>query len=268
MLAFSNAKINLGLNILNKRADGYHNIESIFIPVNLYDVVEIIQSKKTTVTNYGKKINGPCEENLCYKAWELMHEKYDVKPINIHILKRIPMGAGLGGGSSNAAFTIMLINDLFNLNLSIDTLKSLSHKIGSDCSFFIENKPKLVKETGNILEDINLELAAYKIAIVNPKIHISTIEAYKNCIPKLSSNNLKEVIKLPVEDWEGKINNDFENWAFETYPSIKETKEKLYSLGAVFASMTGSGSTVIGLFKKNQSIDLQKTFLNYETFLV
>lgn len=252
MIAFSNAKINLGLNILNKRPDGFHDIESIFYPVRLSDVIEIIPNQKQdcTIHNSGIHIEVEKEKNLCYKAWKLMHEKYGIGGIDVFLFKKIPMGAGLGGGSSNATFIVTLINQLFSLKLSIENIKSLVALLGSDCPFFVENRPSFVSGTGNQIEPISLDLSKYHIYLIYPNVHISTIDAYKNCSPKPSVYDLKKALKEPLPKWKDFIKNDFEEWALDMYPLLKEVKNLLYQMGALYAAMSGSGSTMYGIFEE------------------
>lgn len=251
MIVFPNAKINIGLNIVEKRVDGFHNIESIFYPVlELFDVLEIIKSKELKFTSSGIDIPGNETDNLCLKAYHLIQADFDISPIHIHLHKVIPIGAGLGGGSADAAFTLKLLNQVFELNITDDELIDYARKLGSDCAFFIKNKPVYAFGKGDEFEDVALDLSNYEIKIEYPNIHIGTAEAYAGVKPTPSIKNLKNLIELPIEEWKTNIKNDFEGSIFPNHPQIKALKEKFYNEGAVYASMTGSGSAVFGIFKR------------------
>lgn len=252
MVVFPNAKINIGLNVVEKRSDGFHNIESIFYPVmELYDVLELIKSDQTGVEFVSTGIDIPVtegEKNLCEKAYDLLRNDFDISGVKTHLHKVIPIGAGLGGGSSDAAFMLKALNELFELNITNQELIKYAQKLGSDCAFFIENKPVYAYNKGDEFDFIGLDLSACEIKIKYPEIHISTVEAYAGIVPQLSSEQLKELIKQPIETWKEKIKNDFENSIFPNHPKIEELKAKMYHDGAKFASMTGSGSAVFGIF--------------------
>lgn len=251
MIVFPNAKINIGLNIVEKRPDGYHNIESIFYPVKeLYDVLEIVEANKLQFSSSGITIPGSESDNLCLKAYQLIQSDYKISPVHIHLHKVIPIGAGLGGGSSDAAFTLKALNQLFELNLTDDQLIGYARKLGSDCAFFIKNTPVYAFGKGDEFEAIVMDLTNYNIKIEYPNIHIGTAEAYAGVKPKPSSKSLKDLIKLPIENWKNSIKNDFEASIFLNYLQIKVLKEKFYNEGAIYASMTGSGSAVFGIFEK------------------
>jgi 4-diphosphocytidyl-2-C-methyl-D-erythritol kinase len=250
MILYPNAKINLGLNILSKRKDGFHNLISVFYPVyNYFDVLEIIPAKKFLFTSSG--INIPGKINLCEKAYDLMSSRYNIDPIHIHLHKKIPIGSGLGGGSSDASFVLKGINQLFNLNIDTKILENNSLEIGADCPFFIQNKVKLVSGVGDILNDIAIDLSEYEIRIINTGIHISTKDAFSEIICDDTNNSIQNLAILPIEKWKDIITNDFEKNLFKKYPKIKESKQKLYESGAVYSSMTGTGSAVYGVFKKS-----------------
>ena len=255
MICFPNAKINIGLNITSKRSDGFHEIQSIFYPVkNLQDGLEIVENKESDAiefTSSGIAISGNSNENLCVKAYHLIKKICDVPPIKIHLNKHIPIGAGMGGGSADAAFFIQLINKKFKLNLSYQQMFDAATTIGSDCAFFLENKPCYVKGRGEILQPIELDLSNYNLVIIYPNIHISTKEAYAGVVPKISEQNILDHIHKPVSEWSGFIYNDFEVSIFETHPQLKKIKQQLYTQGASYASMSGSGSTMFGLFKNS-----------------
>lgn len=249
MISFPNAKINIGLNVVSKREDGYHNLETIFYPVKLADALELVQSEKTVFTASGIEIDGNPENNLVYKAYQLLQTDFQIPPVKLHLHKVIPFGAGLGGGSSDAAFVFKMLNDYFKLKLSSTRLKSYAAKIGADCPFFIENKPAFATGIGDQLQAIKLDLSEYEILIIKPNISVSTPEAYRNVIPSESKFNLKDIEYLPIEKWKGAIENDFEKSVFKIYPEIGILKQNLYKMGAMYASMSGSGSAVFGIFR-------------------
>jgi 4-diphosphocytidyl-2-C-methyl-D-erythritol kinase len=252
MIVFPNAKINIGLNIVEKRADGFHNIETVFFPIGLSDILEINNSKQEfNFTNTGIIIEqGNASNNLCFKAYNLIKKNHTIKPVNIHLHKLIPSGAGLGGGSSNGSFTLKTINSLQNLAIDDSKLIDYAGKLGSDCPFFILNKPVFASGTGNIFESINLNLKGYYLVIVNPGIHVNTAKAYSQSKPEKPKHSLKELIVNPVEKWRDLICNDFETFVFREHPQIEKIKQTLYNSGAIYASMSGSGSSVFGLFKE------------------
>ncbi len=262
MIAFPPCKINLGLNVLSKREDGYHNLETIFYPVQRTDIIEIIPSEETTFTSSGISIPGEHSENLCLKAYQLLKDDFKIAPVKIHLHKIIPIGAGLGGGSSDAAHMLRLLNSIFKLSLSSDQLKQYAARLGSDCSFFVEDRPMLGTGKGEILEPIELSLKKYYLVLIKPPIHVSTREAYSGICPQQPTNKLSEVIQLPVREWKNSLKNDFEESVFNKYPAIEKIKIKLYSHGAVYASMSGSGSSVFGLFEK--SILLREKFIGLD----
>lgn len=249
MIVFPNAKINIGLNVVSKRDDGYHNLETIFFPVKLADALEFVEDGKTILTTSGIQINGEPDQNLVLKAFRLLQADFNLPSLHFHLHKVIPFGAGLGGGSSNAAFTLKMLNEYFNLGLTQQKLELYAAQIGADCPFFIQNKPTFATGIGNIFHHIDLNLADYEIVILKPNILVSTLEAYKNVIPRNPKFRLNEIIKTPVNDWKNLIVNDFEKSVFSKYPQIAELKQLLYDMGAGFASMSGSGSAVFGIFR-------------------
>ncbi|MGB0882814.1 MAG: 4-(cytidine 5'-diphospho)-2-C-methyl-D-erythritol kinase [Vicingaceae bacterium] len=251
MIVFPNAKINIGLNVVKKRQDGFHNIESIFYPIHdLCDVLEIVESESLKFTTTGISIPGSIDSNLCVKAYRLIKADFNIPFVKIHLHKIIPIGAGLGGGSADAAFTLKALNELFDLKLTSDELINYAQKLGSDCAFFIENKPVYAFHKGDEFEALAIDLSTFDIKIEYPNIHIGTAEAYSGITPKQPSECIKELIKTPISNWKQSIINDFENSVFPNHPEIKKVKEQMYANGAVFASMTGSGSAVFGIFKK------------------
>ena len=264
MITFPNAKINLGLSITEKRPDGYHNLETVFYPVALEDALEIRTSpeadKKFSLHQYGMEISGNPEDNLVVKAYLLLDKEFHLCPIEIHLYKHIPSGAGLGGGSSDAAFMLKLLNEHFQLNLSEDQLEIYAATLGADCAFFIRNAPTFAEGIGNIFSPIPLSLKGYQIVLVKPDIFVSTREAFARIKPHRQEIPLKEVIKRPIEEWKERMVNDFEESVFPQFPAIKEIKEKLYEVGAIYAAMTGSGSSVFGLFRPEDNKSVKEDF--------
>ena len=253
MVSFPNCKINIGLHVVNKRADGFHDIETIFYPVNLKDAVEIVEdkgkSKTVTYTQTGLSISGTADDNLCLKAYHLLKKDFpQLSNIKMHLHKTIPMGAGLGGGSADAAFTLKALNNRFDLQLSTEQLIDYALQLGSDCPFFIINKPCYATGRGEILEEFALDLSAYQILLVNPRIHINTGAAFSNIKTERKKHNLKDLVTMPIKEWQQNIYNDFEKSVFEVEPEIAEIKTELISNGALYSAMSGSGSTVFGIF--------------------
>lgn len=266
MICFPNAKINIGLNIIGKRVDGYHDIESIFYPINLCDVLEVIENTDSSDAvifhSTGIDIPGEPDANLCVKAYNLIAKDYSLPKIKIHLHKIIPIGAGLGGGSADAAFFIKLLNEKFDIGLSWGEQHNYARLLGSDCSFFITNKPAFAEGKGDKLELTNLNLKSYFLVVVHPRVHISTAEAYSMVVPAKPLHSLeKNSISLPVNKWKGVIKNDFEKSVNGKYPVVGEIIQTLYNKGAIYASMTGSGSAVYGLFEKE--MDTPNEFDNY-----
>jgi 4-diphosphocytidyl-2-C-methyl-D-erythritol kinase len=256
MVAFSNCKINLGLHIVAKRTDGFHNIETIFYPIPFYDVIEIIEAPQFTFSTTGLTIPSTINANLCVKAYTLLKKDFTtLPPIHLHLQKNIPMGAGIGGGSANAAYTLFLLNQKFKLGLSTAKLITYAAQLGSDCAFFIENKACYATGRGEILEPLTLDLKDYYIVLIFSTLHVSTAEAFAGITPQQPTTSCKEIVKLPIEAWNDNLSNDFEDSIFKIHPSLEETKKALYQLGATYASMTGSGSTIYGLFDK-KNIDI------------
>jgi len=250
MICFPNAKINLGLHILSKRADGYHNIETVFYPIDLCDALEIVPAEEgtTVFTPTGIPVDGRPEDNLVMRALSLLKEDYDLPEIAIYLRKQIPHGAGLGGGSSDGAFMIQLLNDFSGLHLSIEAMEAYARQLGSDCPFFIRNQPVFAEGTGSVFSPVSISLRGYHILVVKPTVSVSTKEAYAGVIPHQPDLPLKEVIRRPVSEWRNHLVNDFEPGIFAQYPEIGEIKQRLYAEGAIYASMSGSGSAVFGIF--------------------
>lgn len=251
MISFPNAKINLGLNIVAKRSDGFHDLESCFYPVSWHDILEIIPDKKLSFQSSGLSIPGDPDENLCLKAYRLFARDFNIGPVAIHLHKVIPIGAGLGGGSSDAAFTLKILNELFNLFLDDDVLCQYARQIGSDCSFFIKNKVTLATKKGDQFEDISIDLTGKNLVLVFPNIHVNTSDAYTGIKPATPSKKVLEIIENePIQNWKNQLINDFENTVFSKFPDLEHIKKELYNLGAIYASMSGSGSTLFGLFEQ------------------
>lgn len=259
MLAFANAKINLGLNLTEKRSDGYHNLETVFYPIKINDVVEIIDAEETSCIIKGIDIPGDAADNICVKAFKQLQADFNLPNQQIILLKNIPVGAGLGGGSADAAFLIKLVNDKFNLGLSIAQMQAYARALGADCAFFIENKSVFALGKGDEFENLTIDLSSYFMVLVKPHIHVSTAEAYRNVKVQQPVVSLKELIHLPLTEWKDKVNNDFEPSVFEKYPEIDEIKTQLYAAGATFALMSGSGSSVFAIFEQEvQLTELEK----------
>lgn len=262
MILYPNCKINLGLRILRKRTDGFHDLETVFYPVSLYDVLEIIKMEahskelpSVTFSTSGLSINDTDNDNLCIKAYQLLQKDLPQLPaVQIHLHKSIPIGAGLGGGSADAAFTLLLLNKKFQLNLSNAQLIHYALQLGSDCPFFIINQSCYATGRGEIMEPVDINLSAYKIVLVNPGIHIPTANAFQGIAPALPSKSLKEIIQQPIHTWKNDLINDFEKPVFSQHPQIEAIKKTLYDRGAVYASMSGTGSTVYGIFEKESTI--------------
>ncbi|MCD8183930.1 MAG: 4-(cytidine 5'-diphospho)-2-C-methyl-D-erythritol kinase [Bacteroides sp.] len=253
MLTFPNAKINLGLNITEKRPDGYHNLEMIFYPIPVEDALEINvlneENGKYRLHQAGLEIAGEAESNLVVKAYKLLNEAFGLPPVDIHLFKHIPSGAGLGGGSVDAAFMLKVLNGKFELGLSDEALGEYAARLGADCAFFIRNAPTYAEGIGNLLSPISLSLKNYQLWLVKPDIFVSTRDAFSQIKPHRPAKSLKEIVQLPVEEWKECMVNDFEESIFPQFPAIGEIKEEMYRQGAVYASMSGSGSSVYGLFK-------------------
>lgn len=255
MLTFPNAKINLGLNITEKRPDGYHNLETVFYPVPVEDALEIIplpDAPRGTCTLHlaGQEIAGTLEDNLVAKAYRMLDADFGLPAVDIHLLKRIPSGAGLGGGSSDAAFMLKMLNEQFGLGLTEDNLEAYATRLGADCAFFVRNRPTFAEGIGNIFSPLpSFSLSGYRLLLVKPDVFVSTRDAFARIKPRRADASPKEIVRLPVEKWRGRLVNDFEESVFPQFPLIGETKDEMYRLGAVYASMSGSGSSVFGLFK-------------------
>ena len=259
MLTFANAKINLGLFLTEKRADGYHNLQTVFYPIKIHDVVELVDAYETSMLIKGIEIPGDATDNICLKAFQTLQKDFNLPHQQIVLLKNIPVGAGLGGGSADAAFLIKLINQKFELGLTEEQMEAYARPLGADCAFFIKNKPTYAFAKGDEFEDLSVDLSKYYLVLVKPPVHVSTAQAYSNINVKQPSTSLKDLIHLPLQDWQAHIFNDFEPSVFAKYPQIDEIKTKLYQAGAKFALMSGSGSSVFAIFEKEVKLpDLEK----------
>lgn len=269
MIVFPNAKINLGLNIINKRTDGYHNIESVFYPIPICDILEIIPSNNHEHPFNLEVMDLPDDGklNLVEKAYRRLSEKYEIPPIDVILKKRIPFAAGLGGGSSDAAYTLKTLAEMFIPNINKIDLHEIGKTIGADVPFFIENKPIFAEGIGTEFSDINLSLKDYYIVLIKPDIAISTAEAYSGVVPQKPNYDLREAITLPLEKWKDVIQNDFEKSLFPKYPRLSEIKDFLYRIGAEYASMSGSGSSIFGLFRNSPDKETITKFIYNNEFL-
>ncbi len=250
MISFPNAKINIGLFVTEKRIDGFHNLESIFYPINWKDAIEMVRADQFKFETTGLKIDSEVESNLCVKAYRLLEQEFSLPPVHMHLHKAIPMGAGMGGGSADATFVLKNLNDLFELNLTNEQLENHARKLGSDCAFFVNNQPTYAYDKGDLFEKVPLDLSKYQILCVYPEIHVTTAQAYGGIIPKKASYNLRNISSLPIIEWKQHIHNDFENHIFDLQPTLRSIKKELYDMGALYASMSGSGSTIYGIFNK------------------
>lgn len=255
MIDFPNAKINLGLQIIEKRTDGYHNIISLFYPIACTDVLEILPSDALSFTQSGAAIPSDGKDNLCLRAYQLLKKDFDIAPVAIHLHKILPVGAGLGGGSADAAFTLKMLNVLFQLDLTAATLEGYARQLGSDCAFFIQNRPRLAIEKGDVFEEVQLDLKTYYLVLVFPAIHISSAEAYTGVKAQSPPHSIKEIITQPFSDWKTLLHNDFEASIFPKYPELANIKEQLYEKGAAYAAMTGSGSAIFGIFEQATALN-------------
>lgn len=271
MILFPNAKINIGLNIISKRSDGYHDIETIMYPVPWCDILEIVPASgtETTLTVTGRTVACPPEKNLVMKAFRALDSHIPLPPVDIFLHKIVPDGAGLGGGSADAAFTLVALNDLFNLDLGKEQLAEIASGIGADCPFFIYNVPMLATGTGTNLAPVDFSLKGYRIAIVKPAVSVPTAEAYAGVTPKSPEFPLMESATKNPCGWAGKVANDFEASVFERHTEIAAIKESLIALGAVYAAMSGSGSAVFGIFPEecdNLADSLESAFPGCDIF--
>jgi 4-diphosphocytidyl-2-C-methyl-D-erythritol kinase len=259
MIVFPTCKINLGLDILRKRPDGYHDLQTVFYPVPYTDMLEFVEAPVFRFDSTGFPIASDHSSNLCVKAYNLMRERFpDLPAVHMHLHKTIPMGAGLGGGSSDGAFTLLALNEHFRKQLSAPELIDMSLKLGSDCPFFIINKPVVAYGRGEIMEPVPISLAGYNLVMIHPGIHVSTKDAFAGIAPRDAAADLKQRISEPVYTWKNWLTNQFEETVGAKYPLILEIKAMLYRQGAEYASMSGSGSVVFGLFRDKSSVPVEK----------
>lgn len=268
MICFPNAKINLGLFVTEKRADGYHNLETIFFPVPLCDALEIVPAEETNISLHGLEVAGDAQQNLVWKAWALLQKDFPgkVSPVNIQLLKKIPMGAGMGGGSADGAFMLDLLNRFFGLGLEQAQLAAYALQLGSDCPFFIYNQPSYATGRGELLQPIHLDLSSYTIQIICPKVHITTADAFRNIKPRPAAFDLQKISELAIEDWPQHIFNDFEGPVFEAHPELGAIKQQFYAQGALYAAMSGTGSTIYGIMEKGKEATISAA-VRFETFV-
>ncbi len=262
MIVFPNAKINLGLNITAKRPDGYHDLETVFYPIPLEDALEV--GPLTDPTGDGSElelhcngipIEGDPSDNLIVKAYRLLKEEFRLPPIRVYLQKQIPTGAGMGGGSADATFMLKLLNDQFHLRLTDSRLEELSARLGADCAFFVRNTPVFARGIGNVFSPVTLSLQGYWLAVVKPDVFVSTREAFSKVTPRKPLRSVREIVGLPVGEWRELLVNDFEESVFSVHPAIGAVKQRLYDLGALYASMSGSGASVYGIFANEVRLD-------------
>jgi len=257
MLLFPDCKINIGLRVVSRRDDGYHEIETVMYPIRgLCDAVEILPSDRPGVefVSSGLRVDSPSEKNLCVRAYRAVAEKYPLGGVRIHLHKVVPMGAGLGGGSADAAFVIRGLSALFSLGLSGTEMERIAAGIGSDTAFFVADRPALATGRGEVLSPVSLPLSGYRIVIVKPDESVSTAEAYSHVVPRVPERPLVEALSAPVETWRETVANDFEASVFRNHPALASLKETLYRCGALYASMSGSGAAVYGIFDRTAAV--------------
>lgn len=268
MICFPNAKINIGLQIIAKRPDAFHDISSVFYPIEICDALEFFPSKEESLCTYQMPILEK-ENNLVWKAYQLLKVKYNIPTLQIHLLKNIPIGAGLGGGSADAAFFLKEANNYFSLQLSEDELLSFALQLGSDCPFYIKNIPSIAKGRGELLQPVMLSLINYKLVVIFPEIHISTAWAFSKIGIHENHFDLYNINSIDISNWKHYVRNDFEEVVFKKYPSIADIKNTLYSKGALYASMSGSGSAVYGIFEKHHHLEeIKNIFSQYKVYVV
>ena len=272
MISFPNAKINLGLNIVERRPDGYHNIETVFYPVPLTDVLEIVPVREGAATAlhcHGNAVDCPAEKNLVMKAYRLLQERYDLPAVEMHLYKHIPDGAGLGGGSSDAAHTLLMLNTLFSIGLSDNELASMAATLGADCAFFIYNRPMMATGIGDVLEPIGVSLHNHTLLLVKPPVGVDTRTAYSRVVPQTPATPLTDIIGRPIASWDGLLVNDFEPSVFAALPQLWLIKARLIDAGAQYAAMSGSGSTIYGIFDNDKLAEqAADTFADCATFVL
>lgn len=264
MLLFPNAKINLGLHIINKRKDGYHNLETVFVPVPWTDILEVVPNlgKNIKFKSSGLAIPGSQQDNFIVKAFHAIQKQYNIGGVDVHLHKNIPIGGGLGGGSSDVAFFIKSLNQLFQLGMNEYEMKNAVMPYGSDCPFFIDNIPQLGTGIGTTLEPLAINLSGYWIMLVAPNVHVSTAQAYANVTPKIPEMGLRELLLKPINEWQKLVVNDFEDSVFVQFPEVLAVKKTLLHAGAIYASMSGSGATCYGIFKEKPTLSFPLNYPN------
>lgn len=269
MITFPKAKINLGLNIVERRPDGYHNIETVFYPIPLTDVLEIVPARATSLTCYGNPVDCPPEKNLVMRAYRMMQERFDLPPVAIYLYKHIPDGAGLGGGSSDAAHALLMLNQMFNLGIAEADLATMAATLGADCAFFVYNQPMLATGIGDVMSPVDVDLKGKTLLLVKPSVGVDTRTAYSRVVPTPATVNLSQLITQPVETWDGLLVNDFEPSVFAALPQLWIIKARLIDAGAQYAAMSGSGSTVFGIFDSDKLAEAAAdTFADCATFVL
>ena len=270
MITFPNAKINLGLNIVERRQDGYHNIETVFLPIPLADVLEIVPTEgETSLTCYGNRVDCPVEKNLVMKAYRLLQQHYQLPPVAMHLYKHIPDGAGLGGGSSDAAHTLLMLNRMFDLGIGDGDLAAMAATLGADCAFFVYNRPMMATGIGDQLAPVDVDLKGNTLLLVKPAAGVDTRTAYSRVVPAPSAIALTHVVSQPVETWDGVLVNDFEPSVFSALPQLWLIKAQLLDAGAQYAAMSGSGSTIFGIFNSDKLAEAAAdTFADCATFVL
>lgn len=260
MITFPNAKINLGLDIVEKRPDGYHNLETVFYPIPLCDILEITatdekEAPEYTFTMYNACFDGSDDDNLVVKAYKVLAADHKLPKVKISLYKHIPTGAGLGGGSADAAFALKMLNSIAGIGLTAEQLRGYASRLGADCAFFIDNTPAYATGIGDILTPAKCDISGYSLVLVKPDVHISTKDAYSLVTPQRPAKPLEQISQLPASEWKGAMKNDFEKSIFAKYPEMEDIKERLYAMGAIYASMSGSGSSFFGVFEQEQDIE-------------
>lgn len=262
MITFPNCKINLGLHITRRREDGFHELETVFYPLPLHDALEIIPAPDhtTAFSSSGISIPDDMQKNLCEKAYDLIAGDFSIPAVKIHLHKSIPTGAGLGGGSADASFTLIMLNEMFNLKLDAERLKAYAAQLGSDCSFFIHNEPCFAKGRGEIISPFPMQLTGKYMVLIKPEVHVSTKDAFAGITPIQPMHNLQDVLHLPIDQWKDKLVNDFEQSVFSKYPQIGNIKKELYTMGAQYAAMSGSGASLYGIFDRKPNFNIKARF--------